>query len=212
MYFVMGISWTTKFASFKLFLSHALFRCTVNLVLCAGGGGGGAARRPGRGRGPGAPPPPPPRPRQPVRVSQGLVCRPLRGQELSGRLYAEHRSCREMTPLGNLHVNAICVGGKQWTREVSIISSIEQASCMGVVEHYRCFEAGPSSMDPLSCSEWHLFLIQCSWLLRLMGIVYIYNQFIHENNQSLQISFKLDISFSDFYSLLHILLRPSRWL
>jgi hypothetical protein len=32
---------------------------------------------------------------------------------------------------------------------------------MGVGKHYRCFEAGPSSMDPLSCSEWHLFLIQC---------------------------------------------------
>jgi hypothetical protein len=33
---------------------------------------------------------------------------------------------------------------------------------MGVGEHYRCFEAGPASMDPLSCSEWHLFLIQCA--------------------------------------------------
>ena len=96
-----------------------------------------------------------------VTSSQGLVCRPMRGQDLSGRLYAEHRSCREVTPLGNLHVNAICMGGIQWTREVSIISSIEQASCMGVGEHYRCFEAGPSSMDPLSCSELHLFLIQC---------------------------------------------------
>jgi hypothetical protein len=31
---------------------------------------------------------------------------------------------------------------------------------MGVGKHYRCFEAGPSSMDPPSCSEWHLFLIQ----------------------------------------------------
>jgi hypothetical protein len=31
---------------------------------------------------------------------------------------------------------------------------------MGVGKHYWCFEAGPASMDPLSCSEWHLFLIQ----------------------------------------------------
>ena len=126
---------------FKLYLSHALFSCTVKFPL------------------------PPPLPT----TSQGLVCRPMRGQELSGRLDAEHRSCRVVTPLGNLHVNAICMGGIQWTREVSIISSIEQASCMGVGKHYRCFEAGPSSMDPPSCSEWHLFLIQCSPLSCFCG-------------------------------------------
>ncbi len=98
----------------------------------------------------------------PVMTRQGLVRRPMRGQELSGRLYAEHRSCREVIPLETLHVNTIGVGGIQWTREVSIISSIGQASCMGVRKHYRCFEAGPASMDPLSCSVCHLFLKQCS--------------------------------------------------
>ena len=92
----------------------------------------------------------------------------MRGQGLSGRLYREHRSCREVLRMEALHINAIWVGGIQWTREVFITSSIKQASCMGDGKHYRCFEAGPSSMDPPSCSEWHLFLIQCSvgyWLL-----------------------------------------------
>jgi hypothetical protein len=37
----------------------------------------------------------------PVTTSQGLIRGPVRGQELSGRLSAEHRSCREVTPLGN---------------------------------------------------------------------------------------------------------------
>jgi hypothetical protein len=76
MYNVIGILELLNLLAFKLFLSHALFRCTVKLVLCA--------------------PPPPP-----LTISQGLVRRPMRGQELSGRLRAEHRSCREATPLGN---------------------------------------------------------------------------------------------------------------
>ncbi len=53
------------------------------------------------------------------------------------------------------------VMGIQWTRELSIISSIEQASPMRHGKHYRYFEAGPTSMDPLSCSVCHAFLIQC---------------------------------------------------
>ncbi len=40
-------------------------------------------------------------PHIPVTSSQGLVRRPMRGQDLSCRLYAEHRSCREVIPLGN---------------------------------------------------------------------------------------------------------------
>ncbi len=40
-------------------------------------------------------------PHIPVTSSQDLVRRPMRGQDLSGRLYAEHRSCREVIPLGN---------------------------------------------------------------------------------------------------------------
>ena len=40
-------------------------------------------------------------PHIPVTSNQGLVRRPMRGQDLWGRLYAEHRSCREVIPLGN---------------------------------------------------------------------------------------------------------------
>jgi hypothetical protein len=138
MYNVTGVLELINLLVFKLFLPHALFMCTVLR----------------------APPPLPPS-RDDL---QGLVHRPMRGQELSGRLYTEHRSCREVMeviPLETLHVNAIWVGGIQWTREVYIISSIGQASCRGVGKHYRCFEAGPDSMDPLSCSVCHLFLKQC---------------------------------------------------
>jgi hypothetical protein len=73
MYNVMGALELVNLLVFKLFLPHALFICTVLRT-------------------------PPP---LPVMTSQGLVRRPMRGQELSGRLYAQHRSCREVTPFGN---------------------------------------------------------------------------------------------------------------
>ncbi len=112
-----------------------------------------------------------------VRINQGLARRPMRGRGLSGRLYAEHSSCWEVLRKETSHINATCAGKIPLTGEVYIINSKEQANCMRFGKHYWYFEAGPTSLDPLSCSIYHLSLIQCGaggwhtrWVERGWGI------------------------------------------
>jgi hypothetical protein len=135
----MGVLELINLLVFKLFLPHALFICTVLR----------------------APPPP-----LPVTASQGLVRRPIRGQESSGRLYSEHRSCRERLG-GSLSGNITCkcdLPGPNTVNQRIIYHQFKRTGkshATWETINYRYFEAGPTSMDPLSCSVCHSFLIQC---------------------------------------------------
>jgi hypothetical protein len=83
MYYVMGILELLNLLVFKLFLSHALFRCTVNLVLCAH-----------------APPPPPAPddqsgPSTPINEGPGIIGQAgCRTQKLSGGDSVRKLTCK----------------------------------------------------------------------------------------------------------------------
>ena len=94
--------------------------------------------------------------------SQGLVRRSMRGQDLSSRLYAEHRSCRKVTPLGNF----TCKCDLRGLNAVNHRNIHHQFNRTGKLheswETLQVFWGRARFHGSLSCSEWHLFLIQCT--------------------------------------------------